>query len=154
MTAGGRTSYGYVAPVLSRSLCGEPLIPRAERGESGGKAAARSMAIKEQACTREGSQVRIQLCTTDDNATFEAWQIVELIPVGTLRPANSPRLGGISRKHAEVPAESEDKLPAVLVQKGTIRVIAMRTPAAPRAARLRLRGTARPVTPASLRSQP
>jgi ParB-like chromosome segregation protein Spo0J len=48
---------------------------------------------------------------------------VELLPIADLVPADSPRLAGINIRHAEVLAESEDDLPAILVQRGTMRVI-------------------------------
>jgi ParB-like chromosome segregation protein Spo0J len=64
-----------------------------------------------------------QLCAPDDIAALEALHSVELLPVESLRPGDSPRLNGISHRHAEVLAESGDELPAVLVQKGTMRVI-------------------------------
>jgi ParB-like chromosome segregation protein Spo0J len=46
-----------------------------------------------------------------------------LVPIDSLVPGDSPRLGGVDRTHAELLAESADELPAVLVQRDTLRVI-------------------------------
>ena len=54
---------------------------------------------------------------------LETDQGTQLLTIESLQPADSPRVGGISRKHAEVLAESEDEFPAVLVQRNTMRVI-------------------------------
>jgi ParB-like chromosome segregation protein Spo0J len=59
----------------------------------------------------------------DEIVAVQGLHSVELLSVEDLRPADSPRLNGISQRHAEVLAESEDELPAILVQKGTMRVI-------------------------------
>jgi hypothetical protein len=50
-------------------------------------------------------------------------QGTQLLPIESLQPADSPRVDGLIRKHAEILAESEDEFPAVLVQRGTMRVI-------------------------------
>jgi ParB-like chromosome segregation protein Spo0J len=54
---------------------------------------------------------------------LEAGQGAQLLAIESLQPADSPRVGGISRKHAKILAESEGEFPAVLVQRGTMRVI-------------------------------
>jgi ParB-like chromosome segregation protein Spo0J len=64
-----------------------------------------------------------QLCEPYEITAIEALHSLELLPVESLHPADSPRLNGISHRHAEVLAESEDDLPAILVQRGTMRVI-------------------------------
>lgn len=65
----------------------------------------------------------VQLCPPDEIAAGEAPHSAALLPVESLLPADSPRLNGISHRHAELLAESEDELPAILVQRGTMRVI-------------------------------
>jgi ParB-like chromosome segregation protein Spo0J len=66
--------------------------------------------------------VTIEACP-ETVSGLENDQDTQLLPIESLQPADSPRIDGISRKHAEVLAESEGEFPAVLVQKGTMRVI-------------------------------
>ncbi|HZI73106.1 MAG TPA: ParB N-terminal domain-containing protein [Gemmatimonadales bacterium] len=65
----------------------------------------------------------VELCAPDETAAIEALHNAELLPVASLCPADSPRLNGISHRHAEVLAKSKGELPAILVQRGTMRVI-------------------------------
>jgi hypothetical protein len=46
-----------------------------------------------------------------------------LVPIESLQPADSPRLNGLDEAHAMLLAESDDPLPPILVQRGTLRVI-------------------------------
>lgn len=45
------------------------------------------------------------------------------LPIGELRPADSPRSAGESEEHARVLAESENELPPIVVHRQTMRVI-------------------------------
>jgi ParB-like nuclease domain len=46
-----------------------------------------------------------------------------LVRIDALRPADSPRLKGISVEHARLIADAADFVPPILVQRGTMRVI-------------------------------
>jgi len=46
-----------------------------------------------------------------------------LVRIDALRPADSPRLKGISAEHARLIADAADSVPPILVQQGTMRVI-------------------------------
>jgi hypothetical protein len=46
-----------------------------------------------------------------------------LVRIDSLRPADSPRLKGISAEHARLIADAADSVPPILVQQGTMRVI-------------------------------
>jgi ParB-like chromosome segregation protein Spo0J len=56
-------------------------------------------------------------------AGLETDQGARLLAIDSLKPAHSPRVEGISLRHAEILAESEDEFPAILVQRDTMRVI-------------------------------
>lgn len=47
----------------------------------------------------------------------------KLIPIASLRPGDSPRLGGENRVHAQALAQSEAVLPPIVVQRSTMRVV-------------------------------
>jgi hypothetical protein len=46
-----------------------------------------------------------------------------LVRIDALRPADSPRLKGISAEHARLIADAAESVPPILVQQGTMRVI-------------------------------
>jgi hypothetical protein len=46
-----------------------------------------------------------------------------LVRIDSLRPADSPRLKGVSAEHARLIAEAAGSVPPILVQQGTMRVI-------------------------------
>lgn len=48
---------------------------------------------------------------------------VQLIPISSLRAADSPRLSGESNEHVRLLAESNAMLPPIIVHRGTMRVI-------------------------------
>jgi ParB-like chromosome segregation protein Spo0J len=55
--------------------------------------------------------------------TTDALTAVVAVPVISLKPADSPRLNGEDKAHIKRLAETETPLPAILVQKSTMRVI-------------------------------
>jgi ParB-like chromosome segregation protein Spo0J len=67
--------------------------------------------------------VAASIYPTEDSQAPDTQPEVKLIPIADLVPADSPRLAGINTRHAEVLAESEDDLPPIIVQKGTMRII-------------------------------
>ena len=48
---------------------------------------------------------------------------IALVPIAALKPADSPRLDGVSAGHAQALAEMDGELPPILVQRRTMRVI-------------------------------
>jgi ParB-like nuclease domain len=46
-----------------------------------------------------------------------------LVPIASLKPADSPRLNGVSAGHVQALAETDGELPPILVQRHTMRVI-------------------------------
>lgn len=48
---------------------------------------------------------------------------VEIVDIGVLMPADSPRLSGENREHIRMLAESDDELPPILVDRRTMRVV-------------------------------
>jgi hypothetical protein len=48
---------------------------------------------------------------------------IDLVPIASLKPADSPRLNGVSAGHAQALAETDGELPPILVQRRTMRVI-------------------------------
>jgi hypothetical protein len=48
---------------------------------------------------------------------------IALVPIASLKPADSPRLNGISAGHAQALAETDGELPPILVQRRTMKVI-------------------------------
>ena len=56
--------------------------------------------------------------TSGDSHTDTAW-----VPIDSLRPADSPRVGGLNAAHSEALAEIDSELPPIIVQRSTMRVI-------------------------------
>ncbi|RSS35456.1 streptomycin biosynthesis protein [Streptomyces sp. WAC05858] len=48
---------------------------------------------------------------------------VQEVPIGLLRPADSPRSEGINSRHVRLLAESDTALPPIVVHRGTMRII-------------------------------
>src|SRR6185437_2422414 len=56
--------------------------------------------------------------TAGDSHTDTEW-----VPIDSLRPADSPRVGGLNSGHSEALAEIDSEFPPIIVQPSTMRVI-------------------------------
>jgi ParB-like chromosome segregation protein Spo0J len=49
--------------------------------------------------------------------------LTERVPIDTLRPGDSPRLGGLNEEHVRILAQTEEPLPPILVHRPTMTVV-------------------------------